>query len=288
MRSARSASKQRQRRMESQVFGMSRPPCGCEREKGGVGSGVNGANARGWLAGTDAMRAPAKYSRRGERPERELERIFRIFSGDMRIFVDESGHPTVAHGSSPTFSLGAVLFERVDEAEECDQTVEQLKAILNVAEFHYVDLTPATRKAFLEAVCKHDFGYIVQTFVKKRRKHGNWAENKFFYDRIAAKFAEGIGEFLQIAHACRLPGPLNAKVVCDKGPDPAFLHAMDEHLRNFKDHRGRSLIEKLSSQRAVSNNLIQVADMVLGATVHPNHGHKGIIQKKQWVEQEWP
>jgi hypothetical protein len=206
----------------------------------------------------------------------------------MRIIVDESGHPTVAHGSSPTFSLGAVLFERVDEAEACDQTVEQLKAILNVAEFHYVDLTPATRKAFLEAVCKHDFGYIVQTFVKKRRKQGKWDENEFFYGRIASKFAEGVGEFLQIAQACRLPDPLNAKVVCDKGSDPAFLRAMSEHLLKFKDHRGRSVIEKVSSQRSISNNLVQVADMVLGTVVHPNHGHKVTIQRKKWVELEWP
>ena len=208
--------------------------------------------------------------------------------GGMRIAVDESGQPTVADGSSPTFSLGAVLVERVEEAEACDQTIEQLKASLNVAEFHYVDLTPATRKAFLETILQHDFGYVVQTFVKKRRKHGKWAENKFFYDRIAAKFAEGIGEFLQIAHACRLPDPLNAKVVCDKGSDLAFMWAMGEHLRKFKDHRGRSLVEKVSSQRSISNNLVQAADMVLGTVVHPNHGHKSIIQRKKWIELEWP
>jgi hypothetical protein len=257
-------------------------------EKGGAGSGDNGASARGWLAGTDAMRAPAKYSRRGDWPKRDLECVFPVFSGCMRIAVDESGQPTVADGSSPRFSLGAVLFEHVEEAEACEQTVEQLKASLNVAEFHYVDLTQATRKTFLEAILKHDFGYAVQTFIKKRRKHGKWTENEFFYDRIAAKFAEGIGEFLQIAHACRLPDPLNAKVICDKGPDPAFLRAMGEHLRKFKDHRGRPLIEKVSSQRAISNNLIQVVDMILGAIVHPNHGHKVINQKKKWIELEWP
>ncbi len=211
-----------------------------------------------------------------------------FFSGVMRIFVDESGHPTVAYGSSPTFSLGAVLFEHVDEAEACNQTVGQLKASLNVAEFHYIDLTPATRKAFLEAVLKHNFGYVVQTFVKKRRKHKNWAENEFFYDRVAAKFAEGIGEFLRIAQVCRLPDSLNAKVVCDKGSDPAFMRAMGEHLLKFKDRRGRSLIEKVSSQRSISNNLVQVADMVLGTVVHPNHGLKSVIQKKKWIELEWP
>jgi hypothetical protein len=49
-------------------------------EKGGVGSGVNGASARGWLAGTDAMRAPARYSRRDEGPKGDLKLMFRSFS----------------------------------------------------------------------------------------------------------------------------------------------------------------------------------------------------------------
>ena len=206
----------------------------------------------------------------------------------MRITVDESGQPTVASGSSPTFSLGAVLFERAEEAEACDQTVERLKAGLNVAEFHYVDLRQATRRAFFDAVREHDFGYIVQTFVKARRKHGNWNRNQFFYDRIALKFAETMEEFLRIAHACRLPEPLNAKVVCDKGADPAFLRAMGEHLRKFKDERGRSLVEKLSSRRSVSDNLVQVADMILGAVVHPKHDHKVAIERRKWAEMEWP
>ncbi|HWY86134.1 MAG TPA: DUF3800 domain-containing protein [Gemmataceae bacterium] len=206
----------------------------------------------------------------------------------MRVAVDESGQPTVADGSSPTFSLGAVLFERVEEAEACDQTIEKLKASLNVAEFHYIDLTHATRTAFFDAVNKHDFGYAVQTFLKERRKHGKWDDEKFFYDRIAAKFAESISEFVQIAHVCRHPDPLNAKVVFDKGPAPEFMRAMGEHLRKFKDHRGRSLVEKVSSQRSISNNLIQMADMVLGAVVHPIHGHKIVIQQKKWIELEWP
>jgi hypothetical protein len=176
----------------------------------------------------------------------------------------------------------------VEEAEACDLTIKRLKASLNVREFHYVDLTQATRKAFFDGVGKHDFYYTVQTFHKARRKHGNWVKKEFFYDRIAAKFAENIKEFLEIAHACRLPDPLNAKVICDKGLDPAYLRAMGEHLRKFKDDGGRSLVEKVSSQRSISNNLIQMADMVLGAVVHPTHGHKAIIERKKWVELEWP
>jgi hypothetical protein len=31
-----------------------------------------------------------------------------------------------------------------------------------------------------------------------------------------------------------------------------------------------------------------VVDMILGAIVHPNHGHKVINQKKKWIELEWP
>jgi hypothetical protein len=58
---------------------MGRPLCGCERDKGGVGSGVKGANARGWFAGTNAVHAPAMYSRRRKASARALERMFRLF-----------------------------------------------------------------------------------------------------------------------------------------------------------------------------------------------------------------
>jgi hypothetical protein len=149
----------------------------------------------------------------------------------------------------------------------------------------------AIRKAGLSRISGTCAGRVVaaaELFFSRGRSAIGTASNKLFYDRIAAKFAEGVGEFLQIAHACRLPDPLNAKVVCDKGPAPVFLQALGEHLRKIKDHRGTSLSEKVSSQRALSNNLIQMADMVLGAIVHPNHGHTVIVQKKKWVELEWP
>jgi len=120
----------------------------------------------------------------------------------MRIAVDESGHPTVTEGSSPTFSPGAVLFEHTSAAEACDQTVAELNHRLNVTEFHYVDLTTAARTAFLEAIVAHDFGYVVQTFVKSRRKHGLWSDTEFFYDRVASKFAERIEEYLRVAYEC--------------------------------------------------------------------------------------
>ena len=181
----------------------------------------------------------------------------------MRIGVDDSGGPTVAPGSSPTFSLGAVLFERVEEAEACEQTVEQLKESLNVNEFHYIHLTHATQKAFFEAILKHDFGYVVQTFVKDWRKHGKWEDSEFFYDRIAEKFAGDIEEFLWIAHECRTSKYLNAKVVCDT-MDPAFIRAMGKHLQKFKGHRGRSLVEKVSSQRSISNNLVPCPRFIEG------------------------
>src|SRR5437899_320524 len=105
----------------------------------------------------------------------------------MRIAVDDSGQPTVAVGSSPTFSLGAVIFEHTVEADACDQTVENLKQALNVKEFHYADLTQATRTAFFRSISNHEFGYVVQTFVKSRRRHGRWNDATFFFERVAEK-----------------------------------------------------------------------------------------------------
>ncbi|WP_020475540.1 DUF3800 domain-containing protein [Zavarzinella formosa] len=206
----------------------------------------------------------------------------------MRIYVDESGQPMVVKGSSPTFSLGCVIFESPDEAETCNLAIEELKKTLGVREFHYVNLTSATRRLFLQKVASFKFDYVVQTVIKQRLKHGNWSKKGFFYDRIACKLADELEEYIRIAHACRLTEHLNGKVICDKGPSPEFMRSMGEHFKSFKDEEGRSLIEKVSSQRSESNNLIQLADMIVGAVVHPLHDFRDIIRERKLSELEWP
>ena len=205
----------------------------------------------------------------------------------MPIFIDESGDSGIGQKSSPTFTLAAVLFETDEGAEACARAVVRLGQELGVREFHFVDLTEANRRNFLQAVREYEFRYVVQTVVKERVVHKKlWRKKAFFYERVAEKLAAGVEEWLRLAQKNRLPKPLNAKIVADRNGDPEYMQALKKHLRIIKDEHGRSLVGKVTSHRSISSPLVQLADMVCGAIRH--RGYEKIIEGKRLQVLEWP
>jgi hypothetical protein len=204
----------------------------------------------------------------------------------MPIFGDESGDPGMKPGSSPTFTLALILFESELEAAACEQTIASLKVSLHVDEFRWVNLDDSKRTAFLQTVVQHDFFYVAQTLVKKRLKHRDFRKKAFFYERVAEKSAVQIKDFLLLAQANCLPDPLNLSVVLDRNDDADYMRSMGKHLRSIKDARGKSLIGKVSSRRSHGQNLLQLADMVCGAVLHPPFDK--IVKNKKWQDLTWP
>src|ERR1019366_2265494 len=188
--------------------------------------------------------------------------------------------------SSPTFTLAFALFENVREAEACAQTIAGLKTTLGVREFHWIDLNDARRTSFLNAILQHEFYYLLQTVEKTKLKHRDFRKKAFFYERVAEKMAEAVADFLHLAQGCCLPKPLNMSVVLERNDDADYMRSMGKHLRKIKDAHGRSLVGKVSSRRSIGDNLVQLADMICGALLHPTFDT--LIHKKKWKELRWP
>jgi hypothetical protein len=202
----------------------------------------------------------------------------------MRMYIDEAGEVGMAPGSSPTFSLAAVLFETEEESLKCDEAIERLKKDLHVTEFHFADLDQGPREAFLKAVLDFDFVYVIQTVVEDRLRHPDWKRSAFFYNQVADKMAHGVEYYLRIAQECCLPKPLDGKVVIDRNDNPNFIRAVGEKLRRIKDSKGRSLIGKVTAHRSISLNCLQMADMICGAALKLPKS----IQSRQWERLVWP
>jgi hypothetical protein len=171
-------------------------------------------------------------------------------------FIDESGDTglKVAQGSSEYFVVALVTFEDHDEAIACDQRIELLKREVGMSatdEFKFGKLPGKKREAFFEAV-------------------GPYA---FFYFGIAIRKAKLWGKDFQFKesfykYACRLvfenakPHLRDAIVVIDGSGSREFKRQLGYYLRR---HAGSGVIRKLKVQSSHNNNLIQLADMVVGA-----------------------
>ncbi len=204
----------------------------------------------------------------------------------MPIFGDESGDPGMKQDSSPTFSLAFVLFENQEKAEACNQMIADLKIRLAVQEFHWIDLNRNHRMEFLAAVKCHDFHYIIQTLDKSKLSHRDFRRTAFFYERVAEKMARGIEEYLRIIQECCWPMPINKRVVLDRNGDPVYVRAMKKYLHEMKDATGRSLIGRITTRRSISDNLIQLADMVCG--LHAKIAKEAIANKIWTPHLTWP
>lgn len=204
----------------------------------------------------------------------------------MPVFIDESGDSGMGPKSPRAFSLAAVLFETDEEAAACEEAILALKARLGIREFHFVDLDEWRRREFLQMVSDHEFAYVVQTLRKEGLRHKDWRKKAFFYDRAAERLAEGIREWLDIAQACCDPKPLNAKVVVDRTGDREYMQALGKRLRQVKGGDGKPLVGQVTSHRSVSYSLLQLADMVCGAVLHP--GYEKVILGRRLKVEEWP
>lgn len=197
----------------------------------------------------------------------------------MPIYGDESGDVGMKPGSSPRFSLCVALFETVEQAADCSETIAQLKVELGEDEFHWIALGDKNRKAFLEGIAKEKFHYLVQTVEKQKLKQRN-IRKKAFYDRVAEQMAKGVDEYLRLAQECCSPSHLNCLLVLDRNDDRDYMRAMEHHLRSIKDDDGHSLIGRIRAHRSNGENLLQLADMLCGAALHPPFDK--LIADKAW------
>lgn len=182
----------------------------------------------------------------------------------MLVFIDESGDTglKVGQGSSEYFAVALVVFNDHDDAVACDQRIELLRHELGwpkgaASEFHFARNSARVRKAFFEAVAPYNFFYYVFAINKDPAKlwGPGFRDKVSFYKYTCSLVFENAKDKLQ-----------DAIVLIDKSGSDGFRRQLDHYLRaKMRDADGSSRIKKVKMQRSTSNNLLQLADYVVGA-----------------------
>ena len=207
----------------------------------------------------------------------------------MLIFIDESGDPglKVYAGSSQYFVIALVGFENYEEASAVDDRISSLRrehGFPENFEFHFNKLKPAYRRLFLEAVAPYNFFYFGVVIDKAKLM-----EREF-------QLKESIH-----THACGLlledakPRLNRAIVIVDGTESKRFRQEFKSYLvRRLKDDSGQCFIKKVRIHNSTTNNLLQLADAIVGAvarsfTAKKDAGeYRSLIAHREIKVEIWP
>lgn len=208
----------------------------------------------------------------------------------MLVFVDEAGDPglKVEQGSSPFFIVGMVIFEDNEEAQAADDRITLLRREMRLDsrfEFSFNNCRRQFREQFLQAVVPYEFFYYGIAIDKDPNKL--WGKG-FQYKGSFYKYACG----LVFANAKNFLN--NAIVTIDGSGSRDFRNQLERYLKNRVNDPKQHLIKKIKVQDSAGNNLLQLADMIVGST-YRSFGNKTdalvyrqIIAHREMQVQVWP
>lgn len=207
----------------------------------------------------------------------------------MLMFIDESGDPGLKldSGSSKYFIVALVAFEDHDEALAADDRISLLRreqGLSETFEFHFSKMKPAHRRLFLSAIASYDFFYFGIVINKSKLTGPGFQFKESFYKYACGLIFENAKPRLN-----------SAILVIDGSGSKDFRRQLKKYLtRRLKDEAGKSLIKKVKTQDSTQNNLLQLADMVVGAVARSYSGKKDardcrkIIAHREIYVQFWP
>ncbi len=207
----------------------------------------------------------------------------------MLVFVDESGDPglEVERGASKLFHIGMVIFTDRDEALMCDKRIDQLREDLGLCaefEFHFNKLRKDLRVKFLDAVVPYNWFYLVITVNKKKLYSQGFKFAKSFYKYAVKLVFLNASQYLQ-----------SATVVFDGRDSRRFQRQLATYLRQQINIGESRKIAKVKVQKSHRNNLLQLADMVVGSMARAYRKEKEdrkvyrrIIAHRELRSQLWP
>jgi hypothetical protein len=190
----------------------------------------------------------------------------------LLVLIDESGCSgfKLNKGSSPYFTLGMTIFSDLSVAEKISNKISELRNVLCIGdEFKFSKSHPKIRDVFFSAV--RDYDFTVRALVVDKR---NITSNhlKHSHDNFYNYFLKMLLEY----DAGVLHG---ATIKIDGRGDKIFRKTLNSYLRN---QVGGHKIKKIKFADSKKDNLIQLADMVVGAIAKSNH--KDIKGNKRWVK----
>jgi hypothetical protein len=207
----------------------------------------------------------------------------------MLLFIDESGDAglKVDCGSSALFCVALIIFEENEEAAAADRAIASLRQQLRFDdkyEFHFSKCGHPIRERFLTAVASHGFFYHAIIINKKRLKGPGFHIKESFYKYACSLVFENAKPLLS-----------NATVILDGSGSREFRKQLATYLRRkVSDRGGKRLIGKIKVQDSISNNLLQLADMVCGAVSRSYSSktnarkYRRIISHRELRVQFWP
>jgi hypothetical protein len=207
----------------------------------------------------------------------------------MLMFIDESGDAglKVDCGSSRYFIVALVAFEDHDEALAAHERIDLLRHEMGLPdrfEFHFNKLNLDQRRQFLTVVAPFDFFYWGIVIDKARLTERDFHLRESFY-----KYACGL------VFENAKPRLGNTIVVIDGRGNKDFRQQLKTYLaRRLKDDAGKCLIKNLKTQDSRKNNLLQLADMIVGAIARTHSGkadareYRKLIAHREIYVQFWP
>lgn len=171
------------------------------------------------------------------------------------MFIDESGCPgfKLNQGSTSHFAIAMTIFKQRSEAEKASETIKTLRNKLRVKpEFKFSKSSNDIRDAFFQAINNIDF--LVRALVVEKNyvysTHLRGSKESFynFFVRNLMQYDNGLLS--------------NASVKIDGSGNREFQQAMKTYLRQ---QLSSGTIKKFKFANSRANNLIQMADMIVGA-----------------------
>ena len=189
----------------------------------------------------------------------------------MPTFIDESGDTgSIAEGGTPYFRLAAVWVPTIDDANRFREKIQRLRIELELPhsfEFKFAKThrNPEWRKAFFSAALSQEFRFAVSSIDKNEN---DWAASSRHEQHWAC--ATDLSVALRVVyHQAEQEKGLSLKemIVVDDNSDREFLTIIKRQFRGLRSKRqpGSSMIGQVLFRNSLSDELLQLADMVCGA-----------------------
>ena len=173
----------------------------------------------------------------------------------MLVLIDESGDPgfKVSKGSSPTFVVAMVIFDNFKQAEGASAAIEKAKETLRVKpEFKFNKCHHSVKDGFFQAVLPFNFTVRALVVIKDKVYSPNLRSNTDgFYNFFVQSLMKHDNDSLQ-----------GARIKIDGSGDRKFRKELSTYLRG---QLGEGKIQNLKFADSRRDNLIQLADMTVGA-----------------------
>jgi len=208
----------------------------------------------------------------------------------LLVFIDESGDAGMKNkqGSSGLFVMVAVIFKENQEAEKCDRRIADLRKTLSRSgqkEYQFNHTDRKERIEFFSVVERFDFTYVGFVLNKDELFGEGFKFKESFYKYTANLLFENAKGYLH-----------EATVVIDRCGDREFRRQLALYLKKKVNKPGeKPAVKKFKMEASHNNNLIQLADMVVGALARSfkqekedSKVYRTILQGKERIVQFWP